>query len=112
MGTHQLQRAQWRPYFDWVSKNLVGFQAEIETAGLKLGDQINQEWILLNGLVYDPKDDLLEIATGDLDHLIYHPRDIYVDDAGTMLRSIEVIDAEGNRQIVKLRQPIPLPAPA
>lgn len=110
MATHQLQRAEWQPYFDRVSRTLGGERAEIETTGLTIGDQVNQEWTLLNGLAYDPKDDVFEIVTETLDHLIYRPQEIYVDQAGTALRSIEVVDAEGNRQIVKLKQPVSLPA--
>ena len=111
MATQQLQRAEWQPYFDRVSRTLGGERAEIETAGLPVGDQINQEWTLLNGLAYDPKDDVFEIVTETLDHLIYRPREIYVDQAGTALRSVEVVDSDGNHQIVKLKQPVSLPAP-
>jgi len=109
MATQQLERSQWETYFDRVSRTLVGINVEIETASLKLGDQINQEWSLLNGLTYDPKDDIFEVATDELDHLIPHPRNIFVDEAGVMLRSVDVIDADGNHQIVKLREPLPLP---
>ena len=111
MATLQLQRTQWQPYFNRVSRSLSGERAEVETAGLTLGNQINQKWAPLNGLAYDPKDDIFEIVTDDMDHLIAHPKDIYVDEAGTALRSIDVIDADGNHQIVKLRQPLSLPAP-
>jgi|SRR6185436_10413534 len=111
MATHQLQRAQWKNYFDRVSHELGGQQAEIETAALGLGAQINQEWTLLSGLAYDPKSDVFEVTTEDLDHLIPSPKDIFVDETGLELQSIEVIDADGNHQIVKLRQPIALPAP-
>ena len=112
MATQQLQRSQWQHYFDRVSRILVGKQAEIETASLAFGDQINREWSLLNGLAYDPKDDTFEVVTEDLDHLIPHPQDIYVDHTGVMLRSVEVIDADGNHQIVKLKEPLPLPPPS
>jgi len=109
MATQQLQRSEWKIYFDRVSRTLVGLQAEIETASLKLGDQINRDWSLLSGLTYDPKDDIFEVLTDDLDHLIPHPQKIYVDEAGVLLRSVDVIDADGNHQIVKLREPLPLP---
>ncbi len=111
MATHRLESAQWQSYFNRVSRSLGGEQAEIETASLKLGDQINSDWTLLNGLVYDPKDDVFEVVTDNLDHLIEHPRDIYVDEAGTTLRSVEIIDAEGNHQIVRLKEPLTLPGP-
>lgn len=110
MSTHQLQRTQWQPYFDRVSKSLNGEQVEVETAGLTLGEQITREWTPLSGLAYDPKDDIFEIATDHMDHLIAHPKNIYVDEAGTLLRSIDVVDVDGNHQIVKLKQPLALAA--
>lgn len=111
MAAHQLQRNDWQTYFDRVSQFFSGERAEVETTSLRLGDQINQKWVRLNGLVYDPKDDVFEVVAGDTDHLIPHPQDIYVEETGTALRSVEVIDADGNHQIVKLREPIPLSAP-
>jgi len=111
MTTQQLQRAEWQPYFDRVSRTLGGERAEIETAGLRIGDQVNQEWTPLTGLAYDPKDDVFEVVTETLDHLIYRPREIYVDEVGATLRSVEVVDADGNHQIVRLKPPASLSGP-
>ena len=111
MATHQLQRNEWQPYFDRVSRTLGAQQVEIETAGLELGDQVNQDWTVISGLAYDPKDDVIEVLAGDLDHLIHHPKGVYVEEAGAMLRSIDVLDADGNHQIVRLREPLGLPPP-
>ncbi len=46
----------------------------------------------------------------DLDHMIRKPRDIYVDDGAGSLASVEVIDGDGTRQIITLRQPLAVPA--
>jgi hypothetical protein len=108
----QLEKSQWRAYFDRMSKTLVGKRAEIEVASLKLGDQIEAEWLPLLGISYDPKNDIIEIALEGVDHLIHKPREIYVEQEGLELSSLEVIDAEGARQIVVLRDPMMLPAPA
>lgn len=109
MATHRLERNQWQNYFDRVSRMLEGRQAEIEIAGLGIGAQREQAWTALNGLTYDPKDDVFEVATDEVDHLIEGPKDILVEDAGAMLASVEVIDADDNHQIIKLREPIALP---
>src|SRR6202011_189036 len=58
----QLEKSQWRAYFDRVSKALVGKRFEIEVASLQLGDQIEAEWLPLLGISFDPKDDIIEIA--------------------------------------------------
>src|SRR3982075_2962634 len=107
----QLEKSQWRAYLDRMSKALVGKRAEIEVASLKLGDQIEAEWLPLLGITYDPKDDLIEVALEGVDHLIPRPREIWVEAEGFNLSSIEVIDAKGVRQIVVLRDPLMLPAP-
>ena len=64
------------------------------------------------GIAYDPKDDVLEIALNGLDHLIHKPRELYADSGAGGLLSFEVIDADGVAQIIKLREPLMLPAPS
>jgi hypothetical protein len=111
MATQKLDKKQWKPFFDAVSKVLGAKQAEIEVLSLDLGDQIEAEWLPLRGLTYDPKDDVLDVELEGLDHLIPKPREIYVEDGGVGLSSFAVVDAEGARQIVKLRDPMALPPP-
>ena len=102
-------QAEWRPFFDRMSKALLGKRAEIEVASLDLGDQIIAEWIPLLGITYDTKDDLLDVALDRSNHLIRHPRDIVVEETPTGLASVAVVDAEGARQIVRLKEPLMLP---
>jgi hypothetical protein len=66
----------------------------------------------LLGISYDPKDDIIEIALEGVDHLIPKPREVYVEENGLELSSLEVIDAEGTHQIIVLKDPMMLPAPA
>jgi hypothetical protein len=107
----KLEKAIWQPYFDAVSKILSGKRAEIEVAALDLGDQIEVEWLPLLSITYDPKDDLIEVALEGVDHLIPRPREVWVETEGVEWSSIEVIDSNGVRQIVMLRDPLMLPAP-
>ena len=58
---------------------LEGKRAEIEVVSLRLGDQVEAEWLPLLGIAYDPNDDIVEIALEGLDHLIPNPREIYVE---------------------------------
>ena len=112
MTTRQLDKKAWRTYFDYLSRFFEGKQAEIEVASLSLGDQIEAEWLPLLGITYDPKDDVVEVALDGVDHLIAKPRKIEIEDGGGELISIEIVDAEGTKQIVKLRDPLMLPAAA
>ena len=87
MTTRKLDKQQWRTFFDRVSTTLEGKEAEIEIASLRLGDQVEAEWLPLLGIVYDPNDDIVEVA-------------------------LEIVDADDVKQIVKLRDPLMLPAPS
>ena len=109
MATSKLEKEQWQKYFDYVSKILVGKRAEIEVASLKIGDQIEAEWLPFLGIVYDHKNNIVEILTEDLDHLIHKPREIFIDQGPAGLSSLEVIDEDGYQQIIKLRDPLMLP---
>ena len=73
-------QAEWRDFFDRMSKALTGKWAEIEVASLDLGDQIAAEWVPMLGITYDSKDDLLDVALDRYDHLIRHPKQIVVNE--------------------------------
>ena len=111
MTISKLEKPTWHAYFDHVSKILDGKRAEIQVAALPLGDQIEAEWLPLLGIVYDPKNDIVEIALEGLDHIIHKPKEIYVDQEPVELTSMEVIDGDDMRQIIRLRDPLMLPSP-
>lgn len=109
MATKKLDRTEWERYFDNVSKNLKGVEGQLEVVSEELGDQVEVEWAFVEGLSYDPKDDVLEIqfTEGKHDHLIQKPAEIYVDEEAGTLRSVEVVKEDGTKFVLKLR-----PAPA
>ena len=112
MATRKLARSDWGPFLDRMSKATQGKRAAVEVASLDLGDQIAAEWVPLIGLVYDHKNDFIEVALEGLDHMIRRPRELHVDQEGLELAALEVVDAGGARQIIKLKDPLMLPAPA
>ena len=89
--------------------SLVGKEVEIEVTGLTIGDQIEQEWIRLLGMSYDPRNDLIEILVEGLDHLIRKPREVWIEHGPIGLVSMEVISEDDARQIIRLREPLMLP---
>lgn len=111
MGHRALAKPEWQSYFDRISKGLAGRRAEIEVSGTGLGHQTEVKMAQLIGITYDPKNDLVEIALEGLDHLIQHPREIYVVDGVEGLASMEIVDSERQKQIVKLSEPLMLSAP-
>jgi Family of unknown function (DUF5335) len=112
MTTRKVDKTQWRTFFDRLSTTLEGKQAEIEIASLRLGDQVEADWLPLLGIAYDPNDDIVEVALEGLDHLIPKPRELYAEEGPGGLTALEIIDADDVKQIVKLRDPLRLPAPS
>jgi hypothetical protein len=104
MTARKLDKIQWRAFFDDFSKALEGKQARVEVASLALGSQVEADWLPLFGITYDPKDDLVEVALKGLDHMIRKPREIYVESGTGAVESIEIVDADGVKQIVRFRQ--------
>ncbi|MDR3504681.1 MAG: DUF5335 domain-containing protein [Acidocella sp.] len=108
----KLERALWRPYLDELSKKLAGEEGEVRISGLKLGSQVEAEWLPLRGVTYDHKDDILVISLEGLEHIIHNPKSMYVEGANGMLTSLEAVDADGVKCVLQLRKPLALPAPA
>jgi hypothetical protein len=111
MTTRHLQKTEWKSYCDRVAKGLMGKRAQIEVAGLTLGDQLATKWVPLIGITYDPKSDIFAVAVENLDHIIQRPHDLYVDEAAIGLSSIEIIEEGGRQHIVRLLEPLMLSPP-
>jgi hypothetical protein len=109
MSVQKLDRSQWEAFLNHVSKGLIGKRAEIEVASIELGHQIEAKWLPVIGIVYDPKNDLIEIALENLDHMVRKPRELYVDVGPAGLASLDVIDSDGVLQHVEFRDPLMLP---
>jgi hypothetical protein len=104
-----IPQTEWKAFFDLASKALLGKRAEVEVASLELGDQIVAEWTPIIGITYDYKDDLLDIALDGANHLIQRPRQVAVEESSTGLLSVAVTDAEGTKQIIRMKDPLMLP---
>ena len=107
-----VHRAEWRPFFDRLSNTLTGKWAEIEVASLDLGDQIVAEWLPMYGITYDSKDDLLDVAFDRFNHFIRHPQDVVVEEDTAGVLSVAVVDRDGEKQVVRFKQPLALAQPS
>lgn len=103
MATVQLAKNDWQTYFDRFSKKLGDKQVEIEVSSLKLGNQVESRWAPLRGVSYDPKDDVLAIFLEGLEHNIQRPQTIFVEQADGEVNSMEVVEQDDTRQIIRLR---------
>ncbi len=114
MATRTLNKLDWEAYLNRVSKELGACLAEVEVAGLGIGDQVEAEWVTLTGASYDPKDDLvvMDLLSRDdknVEHLVHRPVELVVNEEAGGLAGLVVADADGQRTILRLKKPLALP---
>ncbi len=107
-----LKLDELKTWFDKVTETVSNEQAEIEVAGLNLGDQIVAEWVPVAGLSHDPKDDVISVILKDYEHLINKPKRVVATTNGADLVSILIEDSEGTEHIIRFREPLALPPAA
>lgn len=104
-----VDKGNWREAADLLSRAIHGQMARLEVADLALGEQIAVRWAALEGVSYDPKDDLFEIQLDGLDHLVFHPQMFAIVEQDGLTDSLAVVDGHGAQHILQLRDPIALP---
>jgi hypothetical protein len=108
MINRKIDKAEWKSFFEFLSKQAEGTRGEIGVASLKLGYQIEAGWLPVIGLVYDHKDNFVDIALEAserdvVDHIIREPREIYFAEEGRQFMGLDITDLEGAHHIVKLK---------
>jgi hypothetical protein len=120
-ATEQLPQEAWGPYFDTISKALGTTLATVEIIGKDVGAQIAAERLVLTGITYDHKDDMIVIgldAPGglpeEMERMVEHPRTVYVAPGPVEMPEllIDIEDAEQHRTIVHLQHAPELPEDA
>ncbi|RMD71308.1 MAG: hypothetical protein D6819_02030 [Gammaproteobacteria bacterium] len=109
MALRKLEKSEWEAYFDNFSKDQSVKLGEVEVLAKSIGAQIEDEWMPIVGLAYDPKDDEFEVITEIFDHHIRHPREIWVDEDIDGLKTVEVVQEDGTKNVIELRRPPALP---
>ncbi len=111
MPITKLDNSEWASYFDGVSQIIGAKNVEIDIAGLSLGSQVEVTSLPLLGLTYNAKDDVFDVTTESIGHVIKHPKEVHIDYGVEGLHSVEVRDADDNLHIIKFIEPVALPAP-
>jgi hypothetical protein len=110
MALRKLDRGEWGVFFDRIAVGMIGRHVEIEVASLAIGDQILASWLPLIGMSYDAKSDAVEIALAGFEHVVSGPQEMFVDDPLFASSILGIVDRDGGLQIVRLRDPLMLPA--
>lgn len=108
MAIRKLPKKDWSVFFDQYSKRELmhdnGHYADLQLLSGLSGSVKETDWVKLQGLTYDAKNDLLEVLLENLDHMITHPDQIFVDENshGDIL-SMEIIEKDGTKHILEAK---------
>jgi hypothetical protein len=115
-ASQEIARDTWRAYFDEFSRTIGTAEVTIEVAGLDVGDQIAAERLVLDGITYDDKDDIVIVAVNapgsareDYEHNVNGPQQIFfatLDDGATVF---DVTDSEDRKHLISVRPAGALP---
>ncbi|MDZ7691087.1 MAG: DUF5335 family protein [Balneolaceae bacterium] len=108
MAVKKIDKPEWMIYFNSFSSKFLKDEQpeyfEIRVLSNEIGVQPETQWTLLRGISYDPKGDVLDVSVDHLNRMIYHPKEIFVDeDNDGWLTSIEVLESDGTKDIIELR---------
>lgn len=108
MAIKKIEKKQWLPYFDSFSKKYLKDKqpeyVEIRVLNKEMGEQTETKWMLLKGLTYDDRSDILEIQVDGLNRTINHPKEIFVDEEKNgWILSFEVVEEDGTKNIIETR---------
>lgn len=109
LTTRELPRSEWQAYFDDFSRNLDTLVATVEVVGREIGDQVEADQLVLTGISYDHKDDIVVIGldakggvTEELEHIVYNPQKIYLATGDGEPTVFDITDAEGQQTLLRL----------
>lgn len=108
MAIKKLEKDVWQEYFDTFSKSFLKDKqpeyAEIQVLSNTSGVQPETGWLPLEGITYDTRKEMLNVKVEDLDHMIWYPTEIHVDEEPDgWITSIEIKKNDGSREIIEIR---------
>ena len=108
MENRILEKDEWADELIKLWRLMDGEDIMIEVEALKLGDQVEAEFMPLKGLSYDHKDDVVQVWVGPLEHMISKPVKIELAVEKDRLLAIDITDADGEQHLIKPQEAIML----
>jgi alpha-D-ribose 1-methylphosphonate 5-triphosphate synthase subunit PhnL len=107
--TRQLPRREWKEYFDRFTKRHLRDESKetvrIDVVSRALGDQVEAERAILHGVSYDGRSEVLEVLLENMDHLVYQPKEIWVEEEDDgFIPVIQIVRDDGTREILTVRR--------
>lgn len=102
MPLRKLEKPEWQGYLDALSRRLDAAPRHAELERHELGNLATTDLVPLDRIAYDAQDDIVEVVTAIDGRMIRHPRQVLVDETPDGPRRIEVVDAQGAKEIIGL----------
>jgi len=112
MAQVELERSQWDKYTASLSERLRKEKVRISLGGLDVERHVEADDVVLRGITYDRRADAIEIETDHLSHRIEHPQRVIVVESDAGFERMEIVDADGCRQVLQLERALALPGRA
>jgi hypothetical protein len=113
-NTRQIPRSEWQEYLErFTQQQLMRDPPEavtIEVLSPTAGDQYEAQTERFLGLAYDPKRERLEVLLETMDHLVFHPVEIWAIETDGFINALELVRADGAKEILYIYRSGP-PAP-
>jgi Family of unknown function (DUF5335) len=110
--TKKIPQDQLVQYFDAFTKRFLRDNipegVDIEVVAPDWGLQRAAQGLRLEGITYDSRSEALEFALDVGDHRVYKPKEVWtVEEADGFVSSIEVVRADGEKEIVVVKHSEP-----
>ncbi|MFT4079175.1 DUF5335 domain-containing protein [Rhodomicrobium lacus] len=109
MQNLKLEKRDWQPLLDHISRSEGAYKVTIEVDRADIGAQVQVENVDFRGVSYDPKDDDIAIDAGAIEHRIHKPKDLSVAVEGSELISLEILDENHAVNSIKFKPRLNLP---
>ena len=108
MNYREINKNLWMYFFNFISRRTHGQEIELHVSSREIGAQTEKNWIRTEGFSYEVETDVLYIYTAQLAHPIAKPRQIFIGEAGSMIKSINIQNASEQLHVIQFRQPLQL----
>lgn len=108
MATRKIDQSEWSAFFGELAKDhrrrkQVDY-AEVRVMSRDIGVHKEVSWLPLIGITYDARGDIIDLSVENMNHMIQHPRELYVDDADDgRVTCMEVLREDGVVELIEIR---------
>lgn len=116
--TLEIPRRAWRSYFEELTDSLGTVEATVEVVGRDVGDQIEDERLILTDITYDDESDVIIVGleapgspAGRIEHRLEQPQHVLLatGEPPPLELVFDIEDGEQHQWLIRLERPPALP---